>query len=135
MDQSDRRAELRGVTTQQNERWAEERRIKESKLQSLIRDTTLRLGKPWEYQEPSGYMWVGRIANGSAMIQFRVSGPDGNRRIAVSGVYPGNYLPWGIDTPSITVAMNRGAEVLAKEIRRRFLSKYLTLFDLNTKKG
>jgi hypothetical protein len=121
------------------DQWAEERRVQERELQAFTEATAFHLGKPWEYQEPGGYRWIGRIANGKAEIRLRASdqsrgsGQRDIRRIIVSGFYPGDHLPWGTKLPRITVAMSRGAETLAKEIRRRFLSKYLALYGENQK--
>lgn len=67
------------------------------------------------------------VRKDSAEIWIRIDGD----RIRTSGLYPGNHLPWGTDYAYITTAMSRGAETIARDIQRRFLPKYLPLFERN----
>ncbi len=99
--------------------------MERAELQTITEEVAGHLGKPWKYKPAGEHPWSGRIVDGEAKIILSSS----SGRITVRGAYPHGYLGWGRELPSITMAISRGAEVLAKEIERRFLPKYLPLFD------
>ncbi len=104
----------------------EARKAKEAELQTITKEVADHLGKPWKYKPAGEHPWSGGIVDGEAKIILA----SGGGRIIVRGAYPYNgYLGRGQETPTITVAISRGAKVLAKEIRRRFIPRYLPLFD------
>jgi hypothetical protein len=120
----------KGEAMSRIEEWARERKARELELQVLAEATALHLGKPWEYQKPPHDCgWIGRIVNGKAEIHLRRNVD----RVTVRGRYPGDNLPWSTKPLKITVAWHRGADALAKEIRRRFLPTYLVLYGQSQK--
>lgn len=103
-------------------------------LQNLTKEVAQYLGKPWVYGGKGTYTWQAKIVrNDNAEIGTKATGPADNRRIVVTGTYPGNHLPFSTERPRITAAVGRGAEMIAKDIVRRFLPKYLALFEQNMK--
>lgn len=56
-----------------------------------------------------------------------------DKRVVVSGFYPRynghDGVPYGESRPRITCAVKRGTLAVAKDIARRFLSDYLTLYE------
>ncbi len=70
-----------------------------------------------------------------ARIHIRVSTydyrPDDGSRLEISGSYPHHprYGSFSREYPSITVAASKEPQVIARDIQRRFLPKYLPLYQ------
>lgn len=79
------------------------------------------------------------ITNGTATFGITIDAYGKRGRVEVYGTYPqypsrdsnrGYYPLSGEDTPRITCALARGAEAIAKDIKNRFLPKFLACHNL-----
>jgi len=107
-----------------------------SELQILTREIAEHLGRSWKpITTEDGRR--SKIVQQKSGAEIWIRGEDpygiGLARVAISGLYPGNHLPWGTEYPHITAAVSRGPEAIAKDIERRFLPRYLPLFEQNMK--
>jgi len=102
-------------------------------LHELAREIAQELGKPWEADEVDASFYTRIIHPDGAKLSVRFD----KDKLRVTGVYPGG-LPYthrhdgayGTEKPPyISVSKSRGAATIAKEINRRFLPKYLPLFE------
>ena len=120
-------------------------------LADIIRNVTAELGAPWTFKEPEekGWSMYAQRPDG-AKLYFSLDGPytyNNPSRVNISGsiniggehsrafvtVYEksANGTGWERATPgSISVAIERGAAVIAKEIKRRLLPEYERVFAL-----
>lgn len=106
-----------------------------TKLQILTREIAEHLGKSWRpiTAEEGRRSKIVRKDGAEIWIRGEDSHGAGLSRLAISGLFPSNHLPWGTECPHITAAVSRGSEAIAGDIERRFLPKYLPLFEQNMK--
>jgi len=99
-----------------------------NELGKLAKDIAAYLGDGWKgsYQELYGWRDVALIVNDDRATLSVYPTPDG--RATISGHYPDGYNPYRQQSKDITVALSRGTEVIAKEIKRRFLPEYLASY-------
>ncbi len=95
----------------------------------LTRDVARYLGQKWtveSYEDITNQAWL-QHKNGWRL--YMSSGRD-RRRIKISGQYEqaGWWNLTRVENPRITVARQRGATVIAKEIQRRLLPEYSQWF-------
>lgn len=123
--------------------WQKEQQEKQNQLQILTHAIAHQLGEPWkagadEHQRDE-------IHNGQGAklyLSFSNNGHDGSRvairagmNIGRNGAYETVYDPATrekLSPPFITVAISRGVETIAKEIRRRVIPEYLRMFEIGT---
>lgn len=106
-------------------------------IHDLAGKIALQLGNPWKVDEDIATFYARIVEPSGGKLRIQRVQQD-KSRIRVTGVYPGE-LPYGYrhdgaygteKPPYITVSIDRGMTVIAKEIRRRFLPKYLPLLTL-----
>lgn len=105
-----------------------------STIHDLANEIALQLGNPWKADRDVATFYARIIGPSGAKLHIRRD----KAKARVTGVYPGE-LPYGYrhdgaygteKPPYIGVSESRGAAIIAKEIRRRFLPKYLPLLTL-----
>lgn len=79
------------------------------------------------------------ITNGTAMFGITIDAYGNRNRVEIYGIYPQyiqrensnqGYPLSGEDPPHITCALARGAEAVAKDIERKFLTKFIACHNL-----
>lgn len=119
------------------------------RLSALGRQIAIELRKleglrPWTFVEPTENTYSVYLRNaGDARIYIEFDGYNEPKRLTISGwLHIGKNRSYvdvyengeRVFVPSITVALSRGCEVIAKEIARRFLPEYLRIFALAQQK-
>ena len=105
-------------------------------------------GQAWEFVKPTEDVYSVYLRNaGNARIYIQFDGYENPKRLSISGyqhigkngqyvevyenVKRNDYTHWErVTAPSITVALSRGYEAIAKDIAKRFLPEYLRVFSL-----
>lgn len=102
--------------------------------------------RPWTFVEPTENTYSVYLRNaGKARIYLQFDGYNEPTRLSISGILNigknNQYVEvyergadgtgWNrVNAPSITVAIARGPEAIAKDIAKRFLPEYLRVFQL-----
>lgn len=68
-------------------------------------------------------------AHPGAEMYFNLGWGSNSKRMTVAGSYPRHYAPLYEDQPRITVSLERDPVTIAKDIKRRFIGRYLELLD------
>lgn len=112
--------------------------MKDKDLHTKAREIAAVLGWRCEYRTeeqegPYDRLWANEPKGAGVVLHSNSYSKPG--RIEITGIWP-KAIPdsnWYFhphnDRPVITVAFDRSAEVIAKEIKRRLLPKYLPLFQ------
>jgi hypothetical protein len=108
--------------------------------------------RPWTFVLPTEDVYSVHLRNaGKARIYIQFDQYENPKRLSVSGyqhigkngqfvevyenVKRNDYTHWErVTVPSITVAISRGPEAIAKDIAKRFLPEYLRIFALAEEK-
>jgi hypothetical protein len=127
-----------------------DRKVIHEIAQQVASKLSLATQSVWAYQPPDDPTWSGNWAEivGPAGYNFTLGWSDHRgERISITGHYPRSknayYSPRdcvpydqrdSYKTPDITVAANRGIDVLVKEINRRFLPDYRAAYAMVAKR-
>ncbi len=111
-------------------------------LCALTEQIAQALGKPWAISPPVRFQGGAPVhayepphhqylqGDGEERLELYFTRDTKMQRLTIEGRYPsmarGGYIgiPYGMEKPEITVAVSRGAAVIAKEIVRRLLPEY-----------
>ena len=111
-------------------------------LCALAEQVAEALGKPWTTSPPLRFQGGAPVhayeppqhlylqGDGDERLELYFTRDSNMQRLTVEGRYPstarGGFIsiPHGMERPEITVAISRGAAVIAKEIARRLLPEY-----------
>lgn len=118
--------------------WQKAEQEKQNQLTILTHAIAQHLGEPWkagtsEHEIVNGQgakLYLNFMDNRTERLSV-----GGGMHIGRNGAYETVYDPdtrERVRPPSITVAVSRGTETIAKEIKRRVIPEYLRIFELGT---